>query len=69
MLLIELMETATGKQILESLVEHASAWLVQLRALATAADASKVWDLRCEIREKLIEFIQQARLKLGSAGH
>jgi len=32
---------------------------MQLRVLATAADASKAWDLRCEIREKLIAFIQQ----------
>jgi small-conductance mechanosensitive channel len=33
---------------------------VELRALASAADASLAWDLRCEIREKLIAFIQQA---------
>jgi small-conductance mechanosensitive channel len=32
---------------------------VELRALASAADASKSWDLRCEIREKLILFVQQ----------
>ncbi len=32
---------------------------LQIRVLATAADASKAWELRCEIREKLIEFIQQ----------
>ena len=32
---------------------------VELRALASAADASKAWDLRCEIREKLILFVQQ----------
>lgn len=32
---------------------------LQLRVLATAADASKAWDLRCEIREKLVAFIQQ----------
>lgn len=32
---------------------------LQLRALASAADASSAWDLRCEIREKLIEFIQK----------
>jgi len=31
---------------------------MQLRVLATAADASKAWDLRCEIREKLIGFLQ-----------
>ncbi len=32
---------------------------VELRALASSADASKSWDLRCEIREKLIAFVQQ----------
>lgn len=31
---------------------------VQLRVLATAADASKAWNLRCEIREKLIAHLQ-----------
>lgn len=35
--------------------EHA----VQIRALASAADASKAWDLRCEVREKLLTFLQQ----------
>lgn len=32
---------------------------VELRALASAGDASKAWDLQCEIREKLILFVQQ----------
>jgi small-conductance mechanosensitive channel len=31
---------------------------VELRALASAADASSAWSLRCEIREKLIEFVR-----------
>ena len=31
---------------------------VQLRVLATAADASKAWNLRCEIREKMIAYLQ-----------
>lgn len=31
---------------------------MQLRVLATAADSGKAWDLRCEIREKIIELIQ-----------
>ncbi len=33
-------------------------WM-ELRVLATASDSSRAWDLRCYIREKLIEFIQQ----------
>jgi small-conductance mechanosensitive channel len=32
---------------------------VEVRALASAADASIAWDLRCEVREKLITFVQQ----------
>jgi hypothetical protein len=32
---------------------------MQLRVLATASDASKAWNLRCEIREKLLAFIQE----------
>lgn len=32
---------------------------LELRALASSSDASKSWDLRCELREKLVEFIQK----------
>jgi small-conductance mechanosensitive channel len=32
---------------------------VELRALVSAADSSNLWDLRCEVREKLIAFIQK----------
>jgi small-conductance mechanosensitive channel len=32
---------------------------LEVRALASAADASLAWDLRCEIREKMIAFIRQ----------
>jgi small-conductance mechanosensitive channel len=35
--------------------EHA----MQLRALLDARDASKAWDLRCYVREKLIDFVRQ----------
>jgi small-conductance mechanosensitive channel len=40
-------------------VTNASERSLELRALASAADASKAWDLRCEIREKMIYFVQQ----------
>ncbi|HUY83248.1 MAG TPA: mechanosensitive ion channel domain-containing protein [Steroidobacteraceae bacterium] len=33
---------------------------MQLRVLATSADSSKSWDLRCQIREQFIEFIRSA---------
>ena len=32
---------------------------VELRALMSAADASTAWTLRCEVREKLIDFIRE----------
>ena len=32
---------------------------IQLRVLATSEDSSKSWDLRCEIREKFIAYIQE----------
>jgi small-conductance mechanosensitive channel len=31
---------------------------MELRALVSAADAGNAWDLRCEVRERLIEFLQ-----------
>jgi small-conductance mechanosensitive channel len=40
-------------------VSDADAKSMQLRVLATAANSSDSWDLRCEIREKLITFIQE----------
>ena len=40
-------------------VTNAMEHTVELRALMSAVDASKAWDLRCEVREKLIEFIQK----------
>ncbi|MGH7931768.1 MAG: mechanosensitive ion channel family protein [Candidatus Binataceae bacterium] len=40
-------------------VTEATAQTLQLRGLASAAAAGTAWDLRCEIREKLIEFIQR----------
>jgi small-conductance mechanosensitive channel len=32
---------------------------IQLRLLATASDASRAWDLRCELREKMIAWLQR----------
>jgi len=32
---------------------------IELRALMSAQDASSAWDLRCNVREKLLEFIQR----------
>jgi hypothetical protein len=32
---------------------------IELRALVSANSASAVWDLRCEVREKLVDFLQR----------
>jgi hypothetical protein len=33
---------------------------VEVRALVSAADASQAWDLRCEVREQLVAFVQRS---------
>ncbi|HVU07184.1 MAG TPA: mechanosensitive ion channel domain-containing protein [Verrucomicrobiae bacterium] len=40
-------------------VSDATERTMQIRVLATAANSSQAWDLRCEIREKLIAYIQK----------
>jgi len=40
-------------------VTDATEKTMQIRVLATAADSSKSWDLRCNVREKFIEYIQK----------
>ena len=40
-------------------VTDAKEQTIEVRALASAADASLAWDLRCEIREQLIAFVQR----------
>jgi len=40
-------------------VTNTSEHTLELRALMSTEDASKGWSLRCEVREKLIEFIQK----------
>jgi hypothetical protein len=32
---------------------------IELRALVSANSGSAAWDLRCEVREKLIDFLQR----------
>jgi small-conductance mechanosensitive channel len=56
-------------------VSDSSEKSMQLRVLATSADSSKSWDLRCAIRENFIAYIQQnhpqslprLRTQLGAA--
>lgn len=39
-------------------VTNATERTVEIRALVSAEDSGKAWDLRCEVREKLISFIR-----------
>jgi hypothetical protein len=40
-------------------VTNATERTVEIRALVSAADASRAWELRCEVREKLLRFLQR----------
>jgi small-conductance mechanosensitive channel len=40
-------------------VTNASEHTMELRALMSASDSSKAWDLRCLVREKLIAYLQE----------
>lgn len=40
-------------------VTNTSERTIELRALMSAADAPTAWNLRCEVREKLVSFIQK----------
>jgi small-conductance mechanosensitive channel len=40
-------------------VTNATERTVELRALMSASDSSKAWDLRCHVREKLIAYLEQ----------
>ena len=41
-------------------VSDAREHVIEVRVLASASDSGRAWDLRCEIREKLIAFIQDS---------
>jgi small-conductance mechanosensitive channel len=47
------------KKVVNLQVSDATERTLQIRVLASAADAGAAWDLRCEIREKLIVFMQE----------
>lgn len=63
-----------GRHALKGIIENSPLWdrrfwnlqvsdatdkAIQLRVLATSSDSSKSWDLRCEIREKFLAYIQR----------
>lgn len=44
-----------GVQVTDTTKDHT----IEVRILVSAADASAQWDLRCDVREKLIDFLQR----------
>lgn len=46
-------------QVVNLQVSNTSDRTVELRALVSARNAPQAWDLRCEVREKLLAFMQQ----------
>jgi small-conductance mechanosensitive channel len=47
------------KRVCTLQVTNATERAIELRALVSATDASRAWDLRCEVREGLIQFLQE----------
>jgi small-conductance mechanosensitive channel len=47
------------KQVFSVQVTDMKGNALEIRVLVSAADSGKCWDLRCEVREKLIEFIRE----------
>lgn len=45
-------------QVVSVQISDAREHVIEVRVLASASDSSRAWDLRCEIREKLIAFIR-----------
>jgi small-conductance mechanosensitive channel len=47
-------------QVVNVQVSDAREHVMEVRVLASASDSTRAWDLRCDIREKLIAFIREA---------
>ncbi|HEX3753722.1 MAG TPA: mechanosensitive ion channel domain-containing protein [Rhizomicrobium sp.] len=47
-------------QVVNVQVSDAKQQVIEVRVLASASDSSRAWDLRCEVRENLIAYIQEA---------
>jgi hypothetical protein len=62
-----------GRQALKAIIESNPLWdrrfwnlqvsdarenAIQLRVLATSSDSSRSWDLRCDIREQFVAYVQ-----------
>jgi hypothetical protein len=45
-------------QVVNVQISDARESVIEVRVLASASDSTRSWDLRCEVREKLIAFIR-----------
>lgn len=65
------------RRVAQVVVTDAKESTLEVRALVSAADASKLWDLRCAVREGLVDYIQRQhpqclptlRAHVEGAGH
>jgi hypothetical protein len=46
-------------QVVNVQVSDAKERTIEVRVLASAGNSSRAWDLRCEVREKLLDFIRR----------
>ena len=46
-------------RVLSLQVSDCTETTIELRALVSASNAAALWDLRCEVREKLIDYLQR----------
>ncbi|HUO93080.1 MAG TPA: mechanosensitive ion channel family protein [Rhizomicrobium sp.] len=46
-------------QVVNLQVSDAKEHTIEIRVLASASDSSRAWDLRCEVREKLLDYIRR----------
>jgi small-conductance mechanosensitive channel len=46
-------------QVVNMQVSDAKERTIEIRVLASASDSSRAWDLRCEVREKLLDYIRR----------
>ena len=47
------------KRVVNLQVSDVRETVIELRALVSARNAPQTWDLRCEVREKLVAFLQR----------
>nr|MBC8525234.1 mechanosensitive ion channel family protein [Chlorobium phaeobacteroides] len=47
------------KRVVSLQVTNTTEKTIELRALVSAANSSDAWDLRCHVREKLLDFLQR----------